>query len=303
MRDTSRGEAGRHGGAGSRAGVGLHAGAFILDLVILLILIVIGTTIVATAGGVRLGLEYRELLGGGVSPGRIIDGSFETYVESKVEEVSQRLVTQVAENFIPEATDRMTDIVANEMIRRFEPRIARFRFYLEVDDSTLPNAIDEAFDAVVAAEDPDLPADEVNALRDEVQVSISELRLDEFLPSVVAFARLLAATPVAILALYFLVEAFAGATFGKMALGLVIALPDGSRAYMGAYLYRFAVKNGGPLLVLLGLATGTYALVPIGAVVTAAVVLGSIAILGAGRRSLHDYISGTAVYRRIYVEA
>jgi uncharacterized RDD family membrane protein YckC len=283
---------------GQRVGIGPRFGALLLDLVILLVLVVIGTTIVASVGGIRLGLRYQELLGGRVSISRVVDGSLGTYVEERTEKIADRLVRRAAEDFSPAALEQMGSIMADELIRQFDPRWSRLRYYLNVDEQTLPSAVDEAFDAVVAREDPQLPAEKVNALRDEVQTAVRELRLDEFLPAVVSFAVLIAATPFVLVVLYFLVEAFTGASFGKMALGLIVALPTGERAYMGTYFYRFVVKYSGPLLLVAGLVTRSYTLIAIGGFVWAVILLGYVTALSPDRRCLHDYLTGTAVLRR-----
>lgn len=281
-----------------RVGAGQRLAAFLLDILIAAVLIALITTTVATVGGVRLGMRYQELLGGGVSISRVLDGSVEDYVEERVEEVSDRIVARVSEDFTPEAIDRMAEIMAEELIARFEPRWDHLRFYLHIDETTLPTAVDEAFDAVIARDDPQLPGPQVNALRDEVQAAIRQLRLDEFLPSVVAFGVLVAGTPIAVLILYFFIEAFAGASVGKLSIGLAVGTTRGDKAYMGTAIYRFLVKFAGPVLVLLGVVLRSYPLVPIGGVVTGIMLVGTLTILGPDRRCLHDYLSGTAVYRR-----
>lgn len=282
----------------SRAGAGSRFGAFVLDIVFAGILVVVATTATATLGGVRLGLQYQELLGGRIAVSDVLDGSVEQYVETRVETAIGRLETRIGEDLSPEAIDRMGEIMAEEMLGLFEPRWSSMRFYLRVDEDTLPTAIDEAFDAVIAREDPQLPAPQVNALREEVQSMVSDLRLDEFLPSVVSYAVLIAAIPFGMLVLYFLIEALAGASFGKMAVGLVIGTARGDRAFMGTTIYRFFAKFAGPVLVLLGFVLRSYPLIPIGGIVTAVMLIGTVGVLDENKRCLHDYLAGTAVYRR-----
>ncbi len=58
--------------------------------------------------------------------------------------------------------------------------------------------------------------------------------------------------------LYSLIEAFTGASPGKMALGLKVGLEDGRRAGAGVYARRWAIKYSGTLLGLLGALPGLH---------------------------------------------
>jgi uncharacterized RDD family membrane protein YckC len=118
------------------------------------------------------------------------------------------------------------------------------------------------------------------------------------------------------LLLYSLTEVFGTATPGKLFPQLSIARPDGRPAPMALRLRRWAIRNAHLLLL-----TGCYALwafqllamtgtAPGGQLVRAArallggasllagaaIALGTLMALSSGRRTLHDYLSGTAVY-------
>jgi uncharacterized RDD family membrane protein YckC len=67
---------------------------------------------------------------------------------------------------------------------------------------------------------------------------------------------------------------------------------------MGTTIYRFFAKFAGPILVLLGFLLRSYPLIPIGGIVTAVMLLGTLGVLGPEKKCLHDYLAGTAVYRR-----
>ena len=98
--------------------------------------------------------------------------------------------------------------------------------------------------------------------------------------------------------IYALFEPIVSAAPGKLILGLKIARPGGGKAPFAALLARYLVKNSALFVVL-----------PFGfvddAVATAAFLILGLTILGGAlwgagpeRRTLHDRISGTAVFRR-----
>ncbi|HNV01898.1 MAG TPA: RDD family protein [Vicinamibacterales bacterium] len=97
--------------------------------------------------------------------------------------------------------------------------------------------------------------------------------------------------------LYSLIEAFTGASPGKMALRLKIGLEDGRRAPLPVCVRRWAVKYSGALFGLLG---AVPLLSPLAMFATAAgllVFLGCFLALGDRRQALHDLAAGTAVFR------
>lgn len=96
---------------------------------------------------------------------------------------------------------------------------------------------------------------------------------------------------------YSLIEAFTGASPGKMALRLKIGLANGRRAPLRVCVRRWAVKYSGALFGLLG---AVPFLSPLAVFATAAglvIFLGCFLALGDRRQALHDLVAGTAVFR------
>jgi uncharacterized RDD family membrane protein YckC len=109
------------------------------------------------------------------------------------------------------------------------------------------------------------------------------------------------ATMIAIL-LYGLIEAFTGASLGKMALGMKIANPDATAASVGKLFGRYAVKNGSAMINFLGSVAGVAALGNIGGLWSLAFLIGCFFALGSSKQALHDIIVGTAVYPKAEVK-
>jgi len=97
--------------------------------------------------------------------------------------------------------------------------------------------------------------------------------------------------------LYALVEAFTGASPGKMILKIKIANVDGTEAASDVYLKRFGIKNVGSILGLVAAITGIELLGTIGAVLGMIIFLGMFLVFGANKQALHDVLAKTAVYK------
>jgi uncharacterized RDD family membrane protein YckC len=98
--------------------------------------------------------------------------------------------------------------------------------------------------------------------------------------------------------IYALFEPIVAATPGKLILGLKIARPDGRKAPFATMLARYAAKNAA-LFIVLPFGFVDNAVAAAAFLVLGLTILGG-ALWGAGpeRRTLHDRISGTAVFRR-----
>jgi len=98
--------------------------------------------------------------------------------------------------------------------------------------------------------------------------------------------------------LYSLVEAFTGASPGKMLLGLKVGLEDGRRAPVATYLARWIVKYSGSVLGLLGALPALHVLAALASAAGLVVFLGCFLVLGDKRQALHDLAAKTAVFRK-----
>jgi uncharacterized RDD family membrane protein YckC len=98
--------------------------------------------------------------------------------------------------------------------------------------------------------------------------------------------------------LYGLIEAFTGASPGKMILGLKIGNQDGTSAEMTTYLIRWAVKNSGTILAALAGLLSVKFIGTIGNLASLAIFVGCFFVLGASRQAFHDLAAKTAVYKK-----
>lgn len=115
-----------------------------------------------------------------------------------------------------------------------------------------------------------------------------------------AFGALLGAMVVAsgFTFLYSLIEALAGASPGKMVLGLQVGLEDGRPAPVSAYLKRWSIKYSGSLLGFLGLVPGLHVLAVLATAAGLIVFAGCFLVLGDKRQAIHDLAANTAVFRK-----
>lgn len=98
--------------------------------------------------------------------------------------------------------------------------------------------------------------------------------------------------------LYSLIEAFTGASPGKMALGLKVGLADGRQASVAVYGRRWAIKYSGTLLGLVGALPGFHVTALMAPAAGIIVFVGCFLALGDERQALHDLAAGTAVFRK-----
>ena len=98
--------------------------------------------------------------------------------------------------------------------------------------------------------------------------------------------------------LYSLIEAFTGASPGKMALKIRIGLEDGRKAPSSSLFARWAVKYAGTLLGVVALMPGLHIIAPIGSVASFIVFVGCFLVLGDKKQALHDMAAKTAVFNK-----
>ena len=98
--------------------------------------------------------------------------------------------------------------------------------------------------------------------------------------------------------LYSLIEAFTGASPGKMLLGLKVGTGDGRRGSAALYVKRWAIKYSGTLLGLLGAIPGLHVLGLLAPAAGLIIFIGCFLVLGEKRQALHDMGAATAVFRK-----
>jgi len=97
---------------------------------------------------------------------------------------------------------------------------------------------------------------------------------------------------------YFLMEAFAGVTLGKIFLGLRIGTEDGKAGNIKLYFIRYIIKNSGAILSFLAITLGFEFLDTIGSYASLAIFVGCFFVLSAKKQAIHDLLAKTAVYRK-----
>ena len=280
-----------------RSGFGGRFVAAILDGFFLVILVGAAMVIYGTVGGSRLAMDAQRALGVPVTWSTITSERMWSQYEIRTEEMVDRIEAQIQEDFTDEQAEFIGRTLADSVERYFTPEEFSLEFFMNLDEDRLDQIVDNGFDAVLAANRSDIDPADVNALRREVQVLVDEFALGTLLPRAISFAIWLAFLPALIVLLYGLAEGIWGRTLGKLATGLAVRRDDGERAYAGTTMLRYAVKYSPMLLAILGLLLRSPALLIASAVAAAIVIVGALPMLGPDRRTVYDYISGTAVYR------
>ena len=99
--------------------------------------------------------------------------------------------------------------------------------------------------------------------------------------------------------LYSLIEAFTGASPGKMLIGLKAGTDEGRRGSAALYVKRWVVKYSGSILSLAAALPGLTVLGLAAPVAGAVVFVGCFLVLGEQRQALHDLAAKSAVFRKV----
>ncbi len=100
---------------------------------------------------------------------------------------------------------------------------------------------------------------------------------------------------------YGLIEAFTGASPGKMILGIKIGTAGGTKADIGLLIGRYAVKNISMILMLLTTLLGIEILGTLGNILGLIIFIGCFFVLANAKQAFHDMILKTAVYPKAKV--
>jgi len=98
--------------------------------------------------------------------------------------------------------------------------------------------------------------------------------------------------------LYSIIEAFTGASPGKMVLGFKVGNEDGSAGDLSLYLKRWVIKNASSVFSMLAIFTGLVFLQPIGSLIGVVMFFGCFLALTEECQALHDKIAKTAIYNK-----
>lgn len=281
-----------------RVGIERRLPAALLDAIFLGIIVGIVITAVAAIGGTRLAFDVSEELGVPLSVDSFNSDEIWEEFGLEVEAMANDLEAQFRDDFTPEQAEFMSDVMEQTFADSFNPDQFTLQFLLNLDAQLLDDLVDRGFDAVIAAEREDIPADRVNALRDEVKLLMDRFAIGQIVPRVIRFAVWIALIPLLVALGYRFVEAISGRTLGKLALGIVIERADEDDGPpVPSRMLRYAVKNSPLLLGMLAVLTRSPALFALAGLAAVVVVIGSLVMLGAEKRALHDYVAGTAVFR------
>lgn len=110
--------------------------------------------------------------------------------------------------------------------------------------------------------------------------------------------RGLAALPFALWLAYSSMEAMIGATAGKLAMGILITLPDGAPAPPWTRLLRWSTKQSGWMFLLVFYAMGNPFFGWLGGFLNLLLGIGCLRALGEDKQAWHDVWSHTAVVGR-----
>ncbi|TVQ23086.1 MAG: hypothetical protein EA382_10800 [Spirochaetaceae bacterium] len=280
-----------------RIAFGRRLGAFVIDTAIVSVVIAGLLTAYAVIGGTRLAIEARQALGVDVSIVSLGDERVWQEYGLRAEEAAEELARLVAERFTDEQTEYIVRTMARSMERSFDPRRVTVDFLLAIDANVINRMVDEAFDSVIADGRADIDPVAVEELRTVTQAAIAEFAIASLTASAIRFALMLVLLPLLAGVGYALIEGVSGRSPGKLVMGCAVRSAAGPPTHAGAYLLRFVVKNAPVLLLLIGITTRGPWLFAAAGLSAVLVMIGSLVALSAERRTLHDYVAGTAVYR------
>jgi uncharacterized RDD family membrane protein YckC len=98
--------------------------------------------------------------------------------------------------------------------------------------------------------------------------------------------------------LYNLVEGFTGFTAGKLLLGIQVGNVDGKKANLNQLMTRFAIKNIGTIIGLIGIALTIKWIGSIGNVFGFIILIGCFFVLSENKLAFQDMLAKTAVFKK-----
>jgi uncharacterized RDD family membrane protein YckC len=280
-----------------RAGFGRRLGSAILDGIILSFIVTVAIVVYAAVGGTRLAFQASEALGVPVNMRTI--GSEQVWEEfgREAESMVTELERQFQDDFTPEQAEFMSNVVEDAMADYFRPERISLDYVMNLGPSAVDDAIDTAFDAIIAADREDLDPAKVNALRREVKLLTDRFAIGQIVPRAIRFAVWVVLIPAIVLLAYGFLEAIWGRTLGKLMFQIRIDRAGDDEGSVAANrLLRYAVKYSPVLLAMLAVLTRLPFLVGVAGIAWVVVLFGSLTMLGRDKRAMHDYVAGTAVY-------
>lgn len=300
-----------------RAGFGSRLGSIILDTFFVALISAGVLALTAAVGGVNLAIEIQRQFGISASVSTVTSQSSWDAIASRAESVGKSVQAEWERDFSSEQIEFIGGKIGNQFAEFFAPgsvdatahastlqapSSVHWTNYVvrafSVNSATIPGLVHQGFDAVRASGRSDIDPAKLTAAETELQQLLTQFHVAEIVPKAIGFALLLLIVPFAVLILYLLAEAFSGSTPGKKVGHLVVLNADGSKAGIGMLFSRFIIKNIWALLLIVGLGTRSSTVLLIAGLSALAVFVGCFGALGSERRSLHDYIAGTAVYYR-----
>lgn len=280
-----------------RSGLARRLPAALLDGLFLGFIVSIVLTVYGIAAGTSLAIQARDEIGLPVTITGLSSDEFWEEFERETEAMFAEMEAEFREEFTEEQAEFIGTTMAETVEQYFDPENLTVERILRIDATVLDGIVDQAFDAVIAAERPDISAQAVNELRADVKQVMDRFALGRLIPATVRFVAWLVLIPMIVALAYGFMEAVWGRTLGKVVVGIAIRREDEEGALVPALMLRYAIKYAPLLLALLGVVTRLPFFFFASGIAWIIVLVGALVMIGPERRALHDYAAGTAVYR------
>lgn len=280
-----------------RAGLARRLPAALLDGLFLGFIVSIVLTIYGIAAGTSLVLQARDEIGLPVTISGLTSDEFWDEFERETESMFAEMEAEFREAFTEEQAEFIGRTMEETVAQYFDPESLTLERILEIDAAVLDQIVDQAFDAVIAAERPDISPQAVNELRADVKQVMDRFALGRLIPATVRFVAWLVLIPLIVALAYGFMEAVWGRTLGKIVVGVAIRREDEEGALVPALMLRYAIKYAPLLLGLLAVVTRVPFFFFASGIAWIVVLIGALVMIGPERRALHDYAAGTAVFQ------
>ncbi len=131
-----------------------------------------------------------------------------------------------------------------------------------------------------------------------ISQTLSQVNFGDILLDLLPLALQLLLLPLLVYLVYFIPEAFMGASMGQMILGIKTGTSEGEKANIIMYFVRYILKHSGLLMVAAGIFWSLPLLAGSGAGVLLIMNLSLLSLLGPKRQALYETLSRTALWKK-----